>query len=197
MDYWYLWVIFALLCVLTVFVLRKASAALCSSSAERERVEAELKRLKQLKDTYQNVSAEIVDAAEPRELLEGANAVLQAKVEKAADAEACFATFTDAQKYMYTLLYYLEDSRENAVFFLRNNGEPLLGTAAPALAAIGEKTLAAALDTYFQTQKEQGDILTDEALQETYAQTVQPEFDESRILAHAKAYMQAHRTEIF
>lgn len=196
MQYWYLWLIFIALCVLTVFVLRKASAALGANNAERERMTAELKRLKELKETFQHASAETVAQAEPMELLEGVNAVLQAKVEKAEDAEKCFETFSKPQQYMYTLLYYLEDSEETPAFFLRHNGEPLLSLAAPTLEAIGEAELSEALFTYFKDQKEKGDVVTDEALQEAYEKVCKAHFDKARILNRAKAYIEAHREEI-
>lgn len=197
MQYWYLWVIFIALCLLTVFVLRKASAALGTHNADREAAVAELKRLKMLKEKYKEASEETVQNAEPMELLEGANAVMQSRIEKAEDAEACFATFNEAQQYLYTLLYYLEDSDPKPQFFLRNNGEPLLSLAAPALEAIGEAELSTVVATYFNDQKEKGEVLTDEQLQNTYAEAFQKVFNKSRILENIKRYAIAHRQEIF
>ena len=90
MEYWYLWVAFAVLCVITVLVLRKASKAMRLHNDGQKKIYEEIERLKVLKEKYKNADAEVIEAAEPRELLGGAYAVLQSALERDENPDALF-----------------------------------------------------------------------------------------------------------
>lgn len=132
-----LWIILIVLCIVTAVVMRFASKALSQHNNDRQAIIAELEKLKKLKDKYKNLSAELVDEAEPQELLEGVTAVMQAQVEKSEDVSELFGSFSASQKYAYTLNYFVEDVRTSLSFFFKNNGEPLTVLIVPALEEVG------------------------------------------------------------
>ena len=91
MEFWYLWVVFAVLCVATVFVILKASKALRGHNEETKRTYAQIERLTALKADFRGASAEKVRGEDAAHVLDGAFAVLQAKLENDADPDRCFA----------------------------------------------------------------------------------------------------------
>ena len=97
MEYWYLWLIFIVLCAVTAFVLKKASAALQQHNSDTKQMYDEIERLKTLKDKYKNADAQQIAEAPAEELLAGMCAVLQAKIERAENANACFCAFSAPQ----------------------------------------------------------------------------------------------------
>lgn len=97
MEYWYLWLLLIVLCVITVFVLSKASAAAKKHNNERDALLREYDRKKALKDEFSFLTREKAESSDPETLFEGVSAVLQAKTEKAEDPEKVFGKFTETQ----------------------------------------------------------------------------------------------------
>ena len=155
MEYWYLWLLLIVLCVITVFVLSKASAAAKKHNNERDALLREYDRKKALKDEFSFLTREKAESSDPETLFEGVSAVLQAKTEKAEDPEKVFGKFTETQKYIYTLYYFLEDTESDSLsFFFRNNGEPLTSLASKALCAVGENELSLIAEKEFSMYDE-------------------------------------------
>lgn len=155
MEYWYLWLLLIVLCVITVFVLSKASAAAKKHNDERDALLKEYDRKKALKDEFSILTREKAESSDPETLLEGVSAVLQAKTEKAEGPEKVFGKFTETQKYIYTLYYFLEDTESDSLsFFFRNNGEPLTSLASKALCAVGENELSLIVEKEFSMYDE-------------------------------------------
>lgn len=190
MEYWYLWVIFAVLVVVTVIVLKKASASLSLHNNDRQAVIKELERLKTLKDKYSDLTDEKIDAAEPSELLQGVTAVLQAKVEKSEDPNAVFNAFNEVQKNIYTLNYFIEDVREGLSFFFKNNGEPLISVAHKALFEAGCEELSELCKAEFSMHDENNEevSLSEEKLRET-DRLFSEAYSEEELLEKIKAYI--------
>lgn len=196
MEYWYLWVIFAVLVVVTVIVLKKASASLSLHNSDRQAVLKELERLKALKDKYSDLTDEKIDAAEPSELLQGVTAVLQAKVEKSENPNAVFNSFNGAQKNIYTLNYFIEDVRESLSFFFKNNGEPLISVADIALFEAGCEELSELCKVEFSMYDENNEevSLSEEKLRET-DQLFREAYSEEELLKKIKAYIKENAGE--
>ena len=155
MEYWYLWLLLIVLCVITVFVLSKASAAAKKHNNERDALLREYDRKKALKEEFSFLTREKAESSDPETLFEGVSAVLQAKTEKAEDPEKVFGKFTETQKYIYTLYYFLEDTESDSLsFFFRNNGEPLTSLASKALCAVGENELSLIVEKEFSMYDE-------------------------------------------
>lgn len=186
MEYWYLWVLFAVLCLVTVFVLYKASGALQQHNNDQKQFLKEIDRLKALKDKFQHASKEEIEACEAREVLDGVQAVLQSKIERAEDPETCFSAFPLPSRYVYTLYYFLEDTETALSFFLGHNGEPLCSLAAPALAAVGEEKLSALVKGAYTAYNADDDVSRFDA---PFAEA----FDRARVLENCKAYVLENR----
>ncbi len=190
MEYWYLWVAFALLVVVTVIVLKKASASLSLHNNDRQALIKELQRLKELKDKFSDLTDEKIDSAEPSELLQGVTAVLQAKVEKSENPNAVFNSFNEAQKNVYTLNYFIEDVRESLSFFFKNNGEPLISVAHGALLEAGCEELSELCKAEFSMYDENNEevSLSEEKLRETDT-LFNEAYSEEKLLKKIKAYI--------
>ena len=80
MEYWYLWLLLIVLCVITVFVLSKASAAAKKHNNERDALLREYDRKKALKDEFSFLTREKAESSDPETLFEGVSAVLHAKI---------------------------------------------------------------------------------------------------------------------
>ncbi|MGN0570945.1 MAG: hypothetical protein ACI4K9_02040 [Candidatus Fimenecus sp.] len=197
MEYWYLWLIFIVLCVVTAFVLKKASAALQQHNSDTKQMYDEIERLKTLKAKYQNADAQQISEADADELLAGMCAVLQAKIERAANANDCFCAFCVPQKTVYTLQFFLEDCSENLSVFFKVNGEPLTGALPAALAEIGETALSAlAAELYAMYDDKNEEVSLDTAEIARIDGEFSGEFDPDRVLQHIKVYIEAHFAEI-
>ena len=197
MEYWYLWLIFIVLCAVTAFVLKKASAALQQHNSDTKQMYDEIERLKTLKDKYKNADAQQIAEAPAEELLAGMCAVLQAEIERAENANACFRTFSAPQKTVYTLQFFLEDCTENLSAFFKVNGEPLTGALPSALAAIGEDALSAlSADLYAMYDENNEEISLDKAEMLRLDSAFAEKFDRERVLRQTKAYIEAHFAEI-
>ena len=65
MEYWYLWLLLIVLCVITVFVLSKASAAAKKHNNERDALLREYDRKKALKDEFSFLTREKAETRKP------------------------------------------------------------------------------------------------------------------------------------
>lgn len=136
-TYWYLWLALAVMIILAFFVWGKAMAA---SRRHRERVEKEIAAIekeKRLREKYKNLTVDLIKNAPDEELLEGISTFVQIKVEKSANINDEFSKLPDILKEMYALNFFCEDAENTLSSFFRNNGEPLLSLAVPALKRIG------------------------------------------------------------
>lgn len=149
MEYWYLWLVLAVLVIVTALVMRKASA---SGRARNEKIEAEKKemeRLRALRTEFKTLTEENAQNAEPAVLLEGVMICAQADIERAENMEAAFAELPEARQLMYALFYFVTDSKERLSGFFRDNGEPLLSLSLKALSAVGAENLLSLVQSEF------------------------------------------------
>lgn len=118
MEYWYLWLIFAALVVITAVVIMFAGKAVSARNEQTKEIMAQLDRLKALKDKYTDLTVEKVENADPEELLEGVCTVLQVKIDKSDDPDAEFAAFNEDQKTIYVLHCFISEyNSELSSFF--------------------------------------------------------------------------------
>lgn len=118
MEYWYLWLIFAALVIITAVVIVFAGKAVSARNEQTKEIMAQLDRLKALKDKYTDLTVEKVENADPEELLEGVCTVLQVKIDKSDDPDAEFAAFNEDQKTIYVLHCFISEyNSELSSFF--------------------------------------------------------------------------------
>ena len=137
MELWHLWVVFAGLAVLFIFVSTKAAKA---ARNRREILEKQIEIMKKesyLHDKYENLTEELVREAETTELLEGICSNIQFRIEQIPDMTAAFNELPEWERYCYALNYFLIDSKGSLSEFFKKNGEPLISLAVTALGAVG------------------------------------------------------------
>lgn len=192
-EYWYLWLILAVLIIVTVIVIVFAGRALSSHNEETKKMLAEIDRLKALKDKYKVLTPEIVESADSKQLLEGMTAVLQARIEKAENPEAEFSEFNNSQKYLYTLNYFVEDVNESLSFFFKNNGEELTELIIPALESVGVSEITDCVKTEYSMYDENNeDVSLDYALIEKTDRQFAKFYSEKELLESIKKYVKSN-----
>ena len=133
-QYWPYALVLLVLCVLTGFLFKKAAQAYRKHQKDFHSREAEMRRLRALKDRYVPLREETAQSAPDDELLEGTALGLQLQIQKAENPKQVFASFSEEQTYIYALDVFLSD--QTAAVFFKENGPELIGTIAPAFAAL-------------------------------------------------------------
>ena len=198
MEFWYLWVVFAVLCVATVFVILKASKALRGHNEETKRTYAQIERLTALKADFRGASAEKVRGEDAAHVLDGAFAVLQAKLENDADPDRCFAEMNEPQQNIYTLYWLVQDVQTSLSFFFKNNGEPLRAFCQRALHAVGANTLGkAAEEMYAMFDETNEEASLEPAKLDTLDAAFAKALDRSALLVRVQSYAAEHAEKIF
>lgn len=191
-EYWYLWLVFAVLVIVTAVVIVFAGKAVSSHNEETKRILAELDRLKALKDKYKDLTPEKVEAAESKELLDGVNAVLQAKIEKAEDdkVDAEFASFNSAQKNVYVLSLFIAEACENLSSYFEDFNIEFSEILLSALEAVGAKDILALAEKEFAMFDERNEnVSLDKGLIEKTDKEFAEIYSEKRLLDQIKAYI--------
>ncbi len=191
-EYWYLWLIFAVLVVVTAVVIVFASKAVSSHNEETKRILAELDRLKALKDKYKDLTPEKVEAAESKELLDGVNAVLQARIEKAEDdkVDAEFASFNNAQKNVYVLSLFIEDACENLSSYFDDFNIEFAKILLSALETVGAKDILALAEKEFEMFDDNNEnVSLDKGLIKKTDEEFAEIYSENRLLEQIKTYI--------
>lgn len=193
---WYYWLLLLLMCIAAIFAWQKALKA---SKARRERLkkEAEIwRRDFELRENYRTLSSDIILSAPSEELLHGVAMNIQIKLENALNMEKAFDLLPLEKKYIYTLEYFDEDAKKSLSTFFKNNGEPLLGLASPALRAVGLFELADICDDVYPMFDPESEVSTDRekiALSDERFKTV---YDSHALLLHASEYIKNNK-EVF
>ena len=191
-EYWYLWLAFAVLVIVTAVVIVFAGKAVSSHNEETKRILAELDRLKALKDKYKDLTPEKVESAESKELLDGVNAVLQAKIEKAEDdkVDAEFASFNSAQKNVYALSLFIAEACENLSSYFEDFNIEFSEILLSALEAVGAKDILALAEKEFAMFDEKNEnVSLDKGLIEKTDKEFAEIYSEKRLLDQIKAYI--------
>lgn len=195
-EYWYLWPVLAVLIIVTAVVIVFAGRALSSHNEETKKLLAEIDRLKALKDKYKNLTPELIDNSDSKQLLEGITAVLQARIEKAENAEAEFERFNRSQKYLYTLNYFVEDVKEGLSFFFKNNGSELTELIVSALENVGADKIVDLVKSECSMYDENNeDVSIDYALIEEKDRLFSEAYSENELLESIKIYVKSNVEE--
>ena len=141
--YWYLWLLLAVLIIITAVVCKKSYAASKRHSSEVRKKLAEKQRTEKLVSLYASPSTQTIEDADPAELFEGLALSLEERCQKADDINKEFDSFTDGQKKIYSFYYLATDCKnESPSFFFRNSKKPLTEFAAEAANDILDKDAA-------------------------------------------------------
>lgn len=141
-EFWYLYLLIAVLVVVTLFVWKKAIAASAKRSKQFNENLAKVKRAKELREAYDNLTAEIIEKAPAADLFEGIAAKLEYTCQKTEDTNSFYESMTGGEKNVYALYYLITDAAEgNLSKFFKSSYRPLTSDAvAAAKEILDEKT---------------------------------------------------------
>ena len=139
-HFWYLYLILFILIILTAFVCKKAFGAASRHSKEFNANLAKLKREKELRDAYSELTEEVIASAPADTLFEGTALCMEAKCQKAEDTSAFYLSLSDYQKLIYAYFYLAGDAKKDKLSaFFAQSTKPLTSDAL----AAAEKILSA------------------------------------------------------
>lgn len=139
-HFWYLYLILFILIILTAFVCKKAFGAASRHSKEFNANLAKLKREKELRDAYSELTEEIIASAPADTLFEGTALCMEAKCQKSEDTSAFYLSLSDYQKLIYAYFYLAGDAKKDKLSaFFAQSTKPLTSDAL----AAAEKMLSA------------------------------------------------------
>ncbi len=137
-EFWYLWLVAAVLVVVLIPVIIKTSKSVAKRNEANEKMQKEFERIKMLNEKYSELDREKVLSADAKELSEGVTAVLQYKLEKSQTPDADFLNEEKWKREVYALNYFDEDvTADSLSFFFRHNGGPLPQEAVNGIDSIG------------------------------------------------------------
>ena len=139
-HFWYLYLILFILIILTAFVCKKAFGAASRHSKEFNANLAKLKRDKELRDAYSELTEEIIASAPADTLFEGTALCMEAKCQKSEYTSAFYLSLSDYQKLIYAYFYLAGDAKKDKLSaFFAQSTKPLTSDALSA----AEKMLSA------------------------------------------------------
>ncbi len=158
---WYLWALLAVLIIVAIFAWSKALKA-SRERRERLRKEAEIwRRDYELRQNYKTLNDEIIENADKNELLHGVAMNIQVALENEQNMDEAFKNLPKEKQFVYTLEYFDEDSKKSLSEFFKNNGEPLLSLASPALSSLGLTNISKLVSELYPMYNENSDVSID------------------------------------
>ncbi len=129
----YLFLIFAVLIALTVFVCIMAGRASSKRYKANEKIMKKLKEENELRNEFAVLTETLAEKSEPEKLFKGVALNLQKRVSDAEDMIAEFNSLTCEQREIYALSVAAEDGSEKLSDFFRASVQPLTGAALDAV----------------------------------------------------------------
>mgnify|MGYP003291051750 CR=1 FL=1 len=139
-EYWYLAVIFVVVCIIASVIFYFAGRSYKSYRTSYKNQEAEIKRLIALKERFVPLTEKAILESDSAEILEGTALSYQLYLQKQEDMEGEFALLSEAKRYIYILDVFVQD-KSVSVFF-RENGDIIRMEITRALEFIGMTDLA-------------------------------------------------------
>ena len=124
-EYWYLWVIFAVLLIITIFVMRKAFSASKRHSGQVNEMLKQAEHDKNLFERYSNAEKIAFQNDSADDVINGLGIVVEQKISKEDDHLVAFNNLSEIEEQAYAIRYFFKDSKEKLSDFFRNNTHPL------------------------------------------------------------------------
>lgn len=134
-EYWYLAVIFVVVCIVAGFIFYFAGKSYSRYRKSYRNQEAEIKRLIALKEKYVPLTEKIISESPAEETLEGVALSYQLFLQKQDDMEKAFSLLGKEKRYIYILDVFIQDGSVNE--FFTQNGDILRMEITNALLLIG------------------------------------------------------------
>lgn len=120
-----LWIMLAVLIIVTIVMISKASKAVRRANAQKEELMKRLDRMKMLRENYSELSVEKIRNDDSDLLAAGIASNIQFDVEKADDMNEAFERFNDDQKTIYALSWFYDEAKTSVRTFFREYSRPL------------------------------------------------------------------------
>lgn len=148
-QYWYLILALALLVVLTVWVIGKASQASQRYHGERQRQMAQLEYEAGVLKEFAELDAQKLETADKKRAFDGVAMNLQRMLERKADMNSAFSELSEAQQRIYALYYLADDSKNGLSEFFKCNSDPLTSIARDAVRELLPQNAVAAFESEY------------------------------------------------
>lgn len=139
-EFWAYAVAFVVIFFITMFICKKALLAYSAHKTNFKNEEAQIKRLVELKEKYQDLTQDVILNADDEQLLEGVALSYQLKLQKSTEQEQDFANLPKEAQLIYVLDVFVQDEKERN--FFSENGDILKNLICEAFELIGEESLA-------------------------------------------------------
>lgn len=139
-QYWYLAVIFVVVCIIASVIFYFAGKSYKSYRTSYKNQEAEIKRLTALKERFVPLTEKAILESDSTETLEGTALSYQLFLQKQENMEKEFALLSQAKRYIYILDVFVQE--KSIGDFFRENGDILRMEITKALEFIGMKEFA-------------------------------------------------------
>lgn len=136
-EYWYLAVIFVVVCIIAAFVCYFAGKSYNRYRTSYKNQEAEIKRLIALKEKYVPLTQKAIADSDSSETLEGVALSYQLFLQKKENMEKEFSLLGKEKRCIYILDVFVQDGSVNE--FFTQNGDILRSEITEALELIGMK----------------------------------------------------------
>lgn len=155
-EYWYLAVIFVVVCIIAAVIFYFASKSYSSYRAAYRNQEAEIKRLTELKGRFVPLTQNAIENSESAETLEGVALSYQLFLQKQEDMEKEFLLMSQPQRYAYILDVFVQDKSLDE--FFRQNGNILKKEITSALELIGMRDFADKIENIRKMFDDEDDV---------------------------------------
>ena len=180
-EYWYLAVIFVVVCIIAAVIFYFAGKSYSSYRAAYRNQEAEIKRLTELKGRFVPLTQSAVENSDSAETLEGVALSYQLFLQKQEDMEKEFSLMSEPQRYAYILDVFVQDKSLDE--FFRQNGNILKKEITSAFELIGMKDFADKIENIRKMFDDEDDVTS---LEQSKIDALQKYADENDIYAEIK-----------
>ena len=191
---WYIYVVLFALLLIVFFALGKVSSGHNKLMESRQ---ARLKKLHELRGSFENMTEDAFDKVEDDFLLDGVALHYQLRLQKEEDMNEAFTKLPEAARYVYALNIFCFEGGVLSGFY-RDNGKPLSPVLAMALRVIGEEKLAEIaekLEPMFDDENE--NVSIDYKFIKTLDETASNVYNEEEFKLKAAAYIRENKAAFF
>lgn len=193
-ENWYIGIAMIILLLIALFALNRLSSSNNKIISDREK---KLKKLHELRGSFENMTEETFDSQSDEFLLDGVALHYQLKLQKEDDMNTAFLLLPTPAKYIYALnIFYFEGGTLSSFYHL--NGEPLSSQLAPAFKAIGEDEIALSAEKMFDMYDEtRENVSIDRKLVKELDEKVRKLYNEGAFKLKVAKYLRGNKNAFF
>lgn len=157
-DFWYLYILLFVFIIITIFVCIKAFGAASRHSKEVNALIEKAKRNKELRETYKDLTAEVISNAPSAALFEGVALNMEAACQKTEDTNGFYERLSDGQKKVYAFYYLASEATEYGLSaFFKESSRPLTSDAVAAAKEFLSSDIYAVINEMFACYDEENE----------------------------------------